>query len=305
MSHDRLVSDIHPDLARIARFLPRNMAGPIVSPLMRGLRHLARMSAPAGVTVTAVSSPVPMRVYRPDGLATPCAALVWMHGGGMVAGNARQDEASMGAAAKDLGILIASVDYRLAPKHPYPAALDDCYAALSWLHQQPEVDPTRVAVGGASAGGGLAASLAQVAHDRGELAIAFQLLVYPMLDDRSATRPGVDCTNHRLWSQKSNAYGWRCYLGTSPAAAPAVPARRADLSGLPPAWIGVGLHDLFHDEDIEYADRLRAAGVPCQVEVVDGAFHGFDAVAATTPIAKAFTEGWRSALRDGLAAATT
>lgn len=294
------MSEFHPDLVRLARFVPRRLVGPQSSKVMRALGGLSRPRPVPGVAVTTITTPVRLRVYRPAGLEPPAAALVWMHGGGMVVGNARHDERFVSAIARELGIVIASVDYRLAPQHPYPAPLEDCYAGLRWLHSHPDVDPTRIAVGGASAGGGLAASLAQLAHDRSELPVAFQLLIYPMLDDRSATRLGVDGRHFRLWTQKSNAFGWRAYLGQAPGTdtitAPASPARRKSLAGLPPAWIGVGSNDLFHDEDVEYAERLQAAGVPCALDVVEGAFHGFDIVAARTPVAKAFHASWSAAL---------
>lgn len=297
------MSEFHPDLARLARFAPRHLIGPQSSKLLRGLYVLNRPKPVPGVTVT---TPARLRIYRPDQLQAPAGGLVWMHGGGMVIGNARQDERLTSAVARDLGIIVASVDYRLAPEHPYPAPLDDCYAGLQWLHDQPDVDPTRIAVGGASAGGGLAAGLAQLAHDRGELNVAFQLLIYPMLDDRSATRVGVDGRHFRLWTQKSNTFGWRSYLGQEPGSdavtAPAAPARRDDLGGLPPAWIGVGNRDLFLDEDVEYAARLQSAGVPCTLQVIDGAFHGFDMVAAQTSVAKEFYRTWSAALGAGLLA---
>jgi acetyl esterase/lipase len=271
---------------------------------MRAVAGLQPARPTAGVTVTEIAEPTRLRIYRPDALTAPAAGLVWLHGGGMVIGSARQDDGFVGALARDLGIVVASVDYRLAPAHPYPAPLDDCYTGLQWLHEQPDVDATRIAVGGASAGGGLAASLAQVAHDRGEFAVAFQLLIYPMLDDRTATRPGVDGRRHRLWTQKSNHFGWRSYLGQEPGSdsvtAPAAPARRVNLEGLPPAWIGVGTNDLFHDEDVKYADRLRSAGVPCTLETVDGAFHGFDLIAPKTGVAKAFHASWSAALSGAL-----
>lgn len=298
------MTDVHPDLRRIAPFMPRTLAGPIRSGIMRGLGGLSRPRPASGVTVTELSEPTRLRVYRPEGCPTPTAGLVWIHGGGMVIGTARIDEANLTAIAKELGIVVVSVDYRLAPRHRYPAALEDCYAGLQWLHDQPDVATSRIAVGGASAGGGLAASLAQLAHDRGTLPVAFQLLIYPMLDDRSATATGIDGKHHRLWTQKSNRYGWRSYLGQEPGtdlvAAPAVPARRQDLSGLPPAWIGVGSHDLFHDEDVEYAARLEAAGVPVTLDVVPGAFHAFDLVAAKTDVAKGFRSRFVAALRDGI-----
>jgi acetyl esterase/lipase len=167
---------------------------------------------------------------------------------------------------------------------------------LTWLAKLPSVDSTRLAIGGASAGGGLAAALALMARDRGEIPIAAQLLVYPMLDDRTVERPEAEHPNMRLWSQNSNRFGWASYLrGADPAVA--VPARRKDLAGPAPAWIGVGDFDLFHDEDLAYAERLKAAGVPCEVEVIAGAFHGFDVVLRKTAVARSFFESQCAVLR--------
>ncbi|MCK6525756.1 alpha/beta hydrolase, partial [Myxococcota bacterium] len=167
------------------------------------------------------------------------------------------------------------------------------------------VRPDRVAVGGASAGAGLAAALAQRAVDEG-LPVAFQLLIYPMLDDRTVTRAGIDDREHRIWSQSSNRLGWTAYLGQPPGAAQlppyAAPARRESLRGLPPAWIGVGTLDLFHDEDLAYAQRLSDAGVPVERLVVPGAYHGFDGVQGGAPVSMAFRASAKEALRRALGA---
>jgi acetyl esterase/lipase len=167
------------------------------------------------------------------------------------------------------------------------------------MAQLPAIDSTRVAIGGASAGGGLAAALALLARDRGEVPLAAQLLVYPMLDDRTVNRVGLDNAGQRLWTQSSNKFGWSAYLGGADPEV-AVPARRANLSGLPPTWIGVGTLDLFHDEDIAYAQRLTAAGVPCEVEVVGGAFHGFDGIVPKAQVSQAFFKSQCAMLRRAL-----
>ena len=295
-------SDFHPDLRRIARYLPKQAVTPVTLPIVRMLTRRLGRHTPDDVEVLTLGSGVGVRLFRPKGRHGPGPALLWIHGGGYVIGTAAQDDVLCRRFAAELGATVASVDYRLAPEHPYPAPLEDCYAALTWLAKLPAVDPARVAVGGASAGGGLAASLVQHAHDRGEVALAAQLLVYPMLDDRTVDRDGLDHPGQRLWNQSSNKFGWSAYLGDADRDV-AVPARRSDLRGLPPAWIGVGALDLFHDEDLDYAERLRAAGVPCEVEVVDGAFHGFDGVAPKADVSLAFFRSQCAMLRRTLAPA--
>lgn len=289
----------HPDLARIARFLPRGLVTPRSLPLMQRLTKLQNRQTPRDVEVLTLSSGVGVRLFRPAGTAASTPALLWIHGGGYVLGSPAQDDALCRRFARELGATVAAVKYRLAPQHPYPAGLEDCYSALTWLAGLPAVDPARVAVAGASAGGGLAAALALLARDRGEVPLAAQILVYPMLDDRSVG-PELDHPSHRLWTQGSNRFGWSAYLGGADPAV-AVPGRRTDLAGLPPAWIGVGTLDLFHDEDMAYAERLQAAGVPCQVEQVYGAFHGFDQIAAKTPVAQDFMASQCAYLRAAFA----
>jgi acetyl esterase/lipase len=275
------------------------MVGPRSLRLIRKLSALQQRKRPDGVEVLTLSSGVGVRLHRPVGVDQPGPALLWLHGGGYIIGTAQQDDALCRRFTRELGITVAAVDYRLAPEHPYPAPLEDCYAALTWLARLPAVDPARVAIGGASAGGGLAAALALLAHDRGEVTPALQLLAYPMLDDRSGSGP--DNPKYRLWSPKSNRFGWKAYLGTADPKV-AVPARRDDLGGLPPAWIGVGTNDLFHDEDVDYAGRLTAAGVPCRVEVVNGAFHGFDQMVPKAGVSQSFFASQCASLRTALAA---
>jgi acetyl esterase/lipase len=199
------------------------------------------------------------------------------------------------------------VEYRLAPQHPFPTPLEDCYAAFELMHRESSalgIDPRRIMIGGASAGGGLAAALTLLVHDRERPAPILQLLVYPMLDDRTVT-PSAARHFHRLWDQPSNALGWRSYLGRPPGGLDvsdhAAPARRSDLRGLPPTWIGVGTLDLFHEEDVAYAERLRAAGVATTLEVVPGAFHGFDVVLPKARVSEAFLVSQLSAMRAALA----
>ena len=294
-------NNVHPDLRRIARFAPRRMVGPRTLPLMRALTALTgRRADPGDVEVLTLESGVGVRLYRPADAAAgePGPALLWIHGGGYVLGTAQQDDRLCLAFSRKLGITVASVDYRLAPEHPYPAPLEDCYTALTWLVGLPAVDGARVAIGGASAGGGLAAALALLTRDRGDNQPAFQLLAYPMLDDRSSLT--ANNPRYRLWDTRANLMGWTAYLGAADPRV-AVPARRDDLSGLAPAWIGVGTHDLFHDEDLAYAQRLTEAGVPCQVEVIAGVFHGFDLVAPKAQVSRSFFDKQCNALRAALA----
>ncbi len=246
---------------------------------------------------------VPVRMYRPRSTASG-GALLWLHGGGLIVGRPATDDGRCVAWARDLGLVVVSVDYRLAPEHPFPAALDDAHAAWSWLRDAAGdlgVDPERIAVGGASAGGGLAACLAQRLRDERDSPPAAQLLVYPMLDDRTAARRELDGGGHRVWTNRSNRAGWSAYLGRSPgdADAPihAVAARCDDLSGLPPAWIGVGALDLFLDEDRAYAARLQAAGVTTELHEVAGAPHGFDALAPDVPLSRSFAASQTDFLR--------
>jgi acetyl esterase/lipase len=240
-----------------------------------------------------------VRVHRPPGDAAPSAALLWIHGGCYVIGCAAQDDRLCQRFAQALGVVVASVEYRVAPENPYPAALDDCTTALHWLANQADVDSTRIAIGGASAGGGLTAALALRLRDEGTVRPVMQLLTYPMLDDRPAFKPDPDAKRRRLMGQGMNRLGWESYLrGVEPD--DAVPARAVDLGGLPPAWIGVGTHDLLHNEDVEYADRLKQSGVSCALEIVPGAFHGFDLFAPKAVVSQRFFEAQCAALAGAL-----
>jgi acetyl esterase/lipase len=294
--------DFHPDLRRVARVIPKQVITPATLPIVRLATRLMGRHTPDDVEVLTLTSGVGVRLYRPTGPSRTGPALLWIHGGGYLIGSAAQDDQLCRRFARELGATVASVDYRLAPENPYPVPLEDCYAALAWLAGLPSVDPARVAIGGASAGGGLAAALALLARDRGEIPLAAQLLVYPMLDDRTVDRDDLDNPGHRLWNQSSNKFGWACYLADADPDV-AVPARREDLSGLPPAWMGVGTLDLFHDEDLAYAERLRAAGVPCQVEVVSGAFHGFDGIVPKAEVSQSFFNSQCAVLREAFAPA--
>ena len=234
-------------------------------------------------------------------------AILHIHGGGFVLGDAKSGIRANQELAAAVDAVIVSVDYRLAPETRFPGSLEDNYAALTWLHAHAAelgADRTRLAVLGESAGGGHAAMLAIAARDRGEIPIAYQALVYPMLDDRTgSTRKKPPYQGALIWDEQRNRFGWSSLLGVPAGSGKvpdgSVPARMENLKGLPPAFIGVGSIDLFVDEDIEYARRLIDAGVPVELTVVPGAFHGFESVGQTA-LGKAFKSDLQSALRGAL-----
>ena len=234
-----------------------------------------KVQGPDGHTVS-------INLLRPEGADGLRPAILHIHGGGYVLGTADMTNAANAATALKLDCVIVSVDYRLAPETPFPGPLDDCYAALRWLHGaagELGVDAKRIAVAGESAGAGIAAGLALLARDRGDAPICFQCLVYPMLDDRTNADNTSAYAGEFVWNAHSNHFGWRAYLGQEPGAADtphyAAPARAPDLSGLPPAFINCGALDLFADEDIAYAQRLAHAGVAAELHIYPGGFHGF------------------------------
>jgi acetyl esterase/lipase len=223
-------------------------------------------------------------------------AFFWIHGGGLVSGQANQLSRGASAVAKMTGTTGITVNYRLAPEHPFPAAHDDCFAAWTWIQENAAelgIDPARVAILGSSAGGGLAASLVQRIHDEGGQQPACQVLFYPMLDDRTAADTDQDSGGHYVWSNASNRVAWNAFLSPQKAGDAdlpnyAVAGRREDLSGLPPTWLGVGDVDLFYAEAKTYAERLEAAGVPVETHYAKGAPHVFEVMAPTADVSQAF-----------------
>lgn len=232
-------------------------------------------------------------------------AILHTHGGGYVFGTAESEVRRLQELARELDCIIVSVEYRLAPETSFSGSLEDNYAGLKWMYQSASelgLDRDRIALTGESAGGGHAALLAITARDRGEIPILFQALVYPMLDDRTGstiTPPAHIATVG--WSSADNRYGWQAFLAEEPGTAGvperAVPARTRTLSGLPPTFIQVGGVDLFASEDIDFARRLNESGVPTELQVIPGAFHGFDNLAPDSPQAKQFTSAKIEALR--------
>lgn len=248
-------AELYPDVTRTERFIPGLGSDPDVGILF----------------------------YEPAGRATPTPAMVWIHGGGFIVGRAANDDLMCRRLAAQTGCVVASVDYRLAPETPAPGSVHDCYAALRWVHENAEslgVDTARVAIGGASAGGGLAACLAILARDRGEFPVSFQLLIYPMLDDRTAST--VDAgpyVGEFVWTPAGNRFGWASLLGREPGGEDVSPyasaARVESVAGLPRTYISLGSLDLFAEEDVEYARRLLRAGIPTELHVYPGGHHGF------------------------------
>lgn len=294
------LSELDPQLRKAYRFIP---TPPMRSVLGRKILRaaIARRTPPAlpdGLTSRIIHPGNPAAALH---LISPTAggngtALQFIHGGGMLTGSVAQDYPLAIRLAQRHGITVALTGYRLAPEFPFPAPLDDCTDAWTWLlgHAgELGVDPARIAIGGQSAGGGLAAMLAQRLHDAGGTQPVAQWLFCPMLDDRTAADRGLDGIGHRLWNNKCNHEGWKSLLGTEPGSPTvpegAVPSRREDLSGLPPAWIGCGTAELFYTEDAAYARRLTEAGVDTTLDAVPDAPHAFESIARTSPLTHAYT----------------
>jgi acetyl esterase len=277
--------ELEPWVSRMPRFDFGDVAGSRAS--LESFLDEAPQRIPDGVEAIDASVPgrgsgpsVPVRIYR-SGDTRPTAALLWTHGGGFVMGSARMDHALCGAMAAKAGIAVVSVDYRLAPEHPYPSALDDCWAALRWVAEGPRelgIHVPRLAVGGQSAGGCLAAATALRARDDGGPALDLQVLIEPVLDarlDTSSMRRGDDTP---VWDRQNAMMSWRHYLGGREATPHASPALARDLAGLPAAYVRTNEVDPLRDEGLEYARRLLAAGVPVEAHTFIGTFHGSDSI---------------------------
>lgn len=293
------------------------MAQPLPSLTIAGLPALRamwaapdRLAAPAPAVIDrtlkglGAAPPVAVEVIGQGSADARRPAILHIHGGGMISGRAKNLTPFCQDLAARFDCLVVNVDYRLSPETPFPGPLEDLYAALKWLHDDAEalgVDRSRIAVMGESAGGGLAALLAIMARDRGEIPLCLQVMLYPMLDDRTGSTVTTPSHIGAIgWNAAANAFGWTAFLGApaGSAAVPAqaVPARVSNLAGLPPAFIGVGAIDLFVDEDIQYARRLIDAGVPTRLVVAPGAYHAFDFVVPEAKVSREFTQAWRSAL---------
>ncbi len=285
---------IHPDLRAFARRAPSSDISLESIKAMRGMaRGMPKIRPPRStdsITVWERLIPGPqgapevrVRIYDPaqkDGLI---GGLVWIHGGGYVYDIMDMDDHRCARFALESECVVVSVDYRVAPENPYPAALEDCYAALTWFSQNAEtfgVDRERIAVSGGSAGGGLTVGLCLLARDRGGPEIAFQMPLCPMMDDRHITPSSTAFNDKRFWALSGNVVCWDAYLGgiaDDDVPIYAAPSRAKDLSNLPPAYVLVGEMDMFRDESVDYAQRLSASGITTELHVFPGCFHGFEA----------------------------
>jgi acetyl esterase/lipase len=238
---------------------------------------------------------VSLLICRPAGVTAPVPCLYYIHGGGMILGNNRSGGAPRALEhAESLGAALVSVEYRLAPETPHPGPVEDCYAGLTWMvdhAQELGIDPERLIVGGASAGGGLAAAVALLARDRGGPRLRGQMLLCPMLDDRNDTPSSHQMAGLGVWDRGANEVGWTALLGVARGGPDvsqyAAPARATDLSGLPPAFIDVGSAETFRDEDVAYATRIWRAGGDAELHVWPGGFHGFTGMVPDAALSKA------------------
>ncbi|HTY33746.1 alpha/beta hydrolase [Mycobacterium sp.] len=279
-----------PDLAAVVPMLPDIDGADPVAMRASLAEMIAQLPAPdlTGVQCEDRGIPggpgdpeVPIRIYRPAERSA-AAAVYSVHGGGFIAGDLETEHAGNVRLARELGVLVVAVDYRLAPETPFPGPLEDVYAGLVWTAEHADelgVDPQRIAIHGISAGGGLCAALALLARDRNGPHIAFQFLGVPELDDRLATPSMTAFTDTPLWDRRKAVASWDCYLGAGRAGSEdvsvyAAPARATDLAGLPPAYVSVMHFDPLRDEGIAYAQALLAAGVTVELHLFPGTFHG-------------------------------
>jgi acetyl esterase/lipase len=250
------------------------------------------------VTVPSLSDDheLSLRIHRPVDAEGPLPCLYWIHGGGMVLGSIEQEDPTCERLVDELDCVVVAVEYRLAPEHPYPTPVDDCYAGLEWVAENADelgVDDSRIAVAGQSAGGGLSAAIALRARDEDGPELCFQFLIYPMLDDRNVTESSEQITDIGIWDRDMNVEAWDAYLGERSGSdelpAYAAPARAGDLSDLPPAFLDVGTHDAFRDENVSYARRLIESGVQTEFHLWPGAYHAFEGFAPESRLAE---EAW-------------
>lgn len=295
------INRVHPELRSTLALMPD---GDFTRESLKALRdsmgNMIFQSLPSDPSVNIYDRMIPgpenspdvrVRIYEPAGKQQLKPAILYIHGGGYILGNPETTDFACYRMVKEIDCFVASVDYRLAPDTPYPGPLEDCYSALVWLKNNAKelnVNSERIAVAGGSAGGGLTAALCLLARDRKGPSICFQAPLYPMIDDRNITPSSYEFTDGRLWNRAKNEFGWEMYLGSlykGEVPIYAAPARAEDLSGLPPTYTLVGELDLFRDETIDYCARLLQAGVPTELHIYPGCYHGFD-MSLTTDIGR-------------------
>jgi len=257
-----------------------------------------RIPGPAGAPAVTV------RLYRSSKQTGTRPALLYIHGGGFCFGSIETEHVGTATLCDRIDAVIASVEYRLAPEDPFPAGLEDCYAALQWLHAEAanlDIDPAHIGIAGQSAGGGLAAGLALLARDRGAPSVCFQMLGIPELDDRLETPSMKQFTDTPLWNRPNAIESWKHYLGESAGEVSpyAAPARAKDLAGLPPAFVSTMEFDPLRDEGIQYALRLLEHGVSVELHQYPGTFHG-SALVGNADVSKRANQDMIGALHRGL-----
>jgi acetyl esterase/lipase len=274
---------------------------------------LAALEVPPNPRVTTEDRTVPgpegqpdigVRIYRPVDATGPLPGICYIHGGGMILGDVAGEDAAASLLCAEVGAVVVSVEYRLAPEHPHPAPVEDCYAGLVWTAKNASelgIDEQRLAVYGGSAGGGLAIGIALLARDRGGPALRFLMPIYPMIDERNVTASSQEITDIGIWDRAGNVEAWEWYLGGKEADQYAAPRLAEDVSGLPPTFIDVGTVDLFRDEDIAFAQRLMQAGVPTELHVNPGSYHASETFAPDAALSRRIWAMRVDALRRALA----
>ncbi|WP_026691928.1 alpha/beta hydrolase [Peribacillus kribbensis] len=311
---------INPELlANLEMFQDFDLRPELLQAMREGaaqIRQPAALDESLSITDEVITGPdgngLPLRIYRNRFSTETQPVLLWIHGGGYILGSIDDNDDLCMAFVKGADCVVVSVDYRLAPEHPYPAPLEDCYSALTWIADHSDslnIDPNRIGVAGASAGGGLTAALTLLARDRQYPSICFQMPLYPMIDDRNNTPSANEITEGLVWNQKTNEAGWRMYLGdlygTDDIPSYAAPARAEDYSDLPYTYTCVGQLDPFRSETLTYISRLAEAGVDVEFHLYPGAYHGFEglnpdaeiSVRAVTEYIQAVKKGFERAVK--------
>jgi acetyl esterase/lipase len=312
---DLIDPDVREPLDQLLEALPGgfNAIPDIVQRRTVAAELLAALEIPPNPNVAAEDRMVPgpdgapdirVRIYRPVDATGTLPGIYYIHGGGMILGNIEEEDPVAAAVCEHVDAVVVSVEYRLAPEHPHPAQVEDCYAGLVWMARNAaelRFNPDRLAIYGGSAGGGLTIATSMLARDRGFPALRFQMPIYPMIDDRNETPSSHEISDIGVWDRAGNIEAWKWYLGDGKPDQYAAPARAEDLAGLPPTFIDVGTVDLFRDEDIAFAQRLMAAGVPTELHVTPGAYHSAEILAPAAPLSERIWARRYEALRRGLA----